>query len=400
MSVTTQESSVMQKMFSPSLFSSAPKARVAKPSSSVRPLSPLPSSKTKLAGKRKQMPHEAHDSASEDERSAKRNRRATTFSRAQANQQAQRFTSNEHWNNIKDTDEEDATLTQRHDAHKSQFETHTEQRSNINESADDAPLKRGRKTMATDRSRAGPKERGRDYLDRSLKDRHSVPVSPGPSEERMDGVRKSRRTKHRPLEYWRNERTIIDPREDSGLHNNRKQKRQRRHLSAETQPASMQKNSRGATSDEESNLSGSTRPYELESNGFICDGPQLCEAVDFAKGGVIMRKLAEPKGYGNYLDAPGGEYQYHRGLEDLDICSGFIRIPGLGTKPNKNALRASLTFYVVKGLVQATIHRNSIILPEGSRFIVPRGNQYMIRNLSRKECLLFFAQSTASANNH
>lgn len=51
---------------------------------------------------------------------------------------------------------------------------------------------------------------------------------------------------------------------------------------------------------------------------------------------------------------------------------------------------------MIQGTVQVTIYKSTVILHRGGRFLVPQGNQYMIKNLSRKECLLFFAQSKSA----
>ena len=61
---------------------------------------------------------------------------------------------------------------------------------------------------------------------------------------------------------------------------------------------------------------------------------------------IFKLALVEPDDYVRYENAPGGEYQYHRGLEDSNISTGFVRIPSEGTKPNRNALMTSVVRYI------------------------------------------------------
>lgn len=49
---------------------------------------------------------------------------------------------------------------------------------------------------------------------------------------------------------------------------------------------------------------------------------------------------------------------------------------------------------MIQGAVQVTIYRTSFVMAPGSQFLVPRGNDYCIENISPdKEAQLFFAQA-------
>ncbi|KAI8350250.1 Mif2/CENP-C like-domain-containing protein [Mortierella sp. GBAus27b] len=103
--------------------------------------------------------------------------------------------------------------------------------------------------------------------------------------------------------------------------------------------------------------------------------------------------LAERNDQVHFRDAASGQYGIHSGPEDSNMCSGIISIPGKGLKPNQNAFLSTTIYCVIKGRVRATICRTSIIAGMGDSFMVPRGNQYMIENLSRDETRLFFVHS-------
>ncbi|KAG0218730.1 hypothetical protein BGX31_011522 [Mortierella sp. GBA43] len=113
----------------------------------------------------------------------------------------------------------------------------------------------------------------------------------------------------------------------------------------------------------------------------------------FLLGTSVQTVLAERNDQVHFRDAASGQYGIHSGPEDSNMCSGIISIPGKGLKPNQNAFLSTTIYCVIKGRVRATICRTSIIAGMGDSFMVPRGNQYMIENLSRDETRLFFVHS-------
>ncbi|KAF9943518.1 hypothetical protein BGZ65_000885, partial [Modicella reniformis] len=57
-------------------------------------------------------------------------------------------------------------------------------------------------------------------------------------------------------------------------------------------------------------------------------------------------------------------------------------------------------FYVIRGIAEATVHETEFVVTTGGRFLVPRGNQYGIVNLSDKNpCQLFFVQVRSADSN-
>ncbi|CAO3567106.1 unnamed protein product [Mortierella alpina] len=247
-----------------------------------------------------------------------------------------------------------------------------------------------------------------------------------PMDQDGPGVRRSNRVTFKPLEYWRNERVILGRSDNTpqpvpvikgvvrapppepiiarGIKRTRgtAQTLTLSRVKATTRPQKSQTGGvdDGAEADEEDD-DHSSDSESSRQQGFTQGIDQQFECIDQATGTIAVRALAESKEAMRFQDVPGGHYQYHRGLEDEDtISSGIVRIPGQGTKPNKNASASSVVYYVIQGTVQVTIYKSTVVLHRGGRFLVPRGNQYMIKNLSRKECLLFFAQSKSSMLAH
>ncbi|KAL1918730.1 uncharacterized protein VTP21DRAFT_2752 [Calcarisporiella thermophila] len=75
------------------------------------------------------------------------------------------------------------------------------------------------------------------------------------------------------------------------------------------------------------------------------------------------------------------------------FSSGIVVLPVGAEKPNKNSRESSMVFYVISGRIKATVHRTTFELSAGGQFMVPRGNQYCIVNIARKESKLLFAQA-------
>lgn len=50
-------------------------------------------------------------------------------------------------------------------------------------------------------------------------------------------------------------------------------------------------------------------------------------------------------------------------------------------------------FYVIEGAVSLKVHRTSFIIATGGMFLIPRGNNYYIENVSQRAAKLFFAQA-------
>ncbi|KAG0200352.1 hypothetical protein BGX28_006551 [Mortierella sp. GBA30] len=284
--------------------------------------------------------------------------------------------------------------------------------------------------MTRSSTRSVPALPRKDYVQETLT---VVPVvhKNNDSEQDASGVRRSKRCTFKPLEYWRNERVLMgrsdhtpqplpvvkaivrappladEHKKGKGTKRKRgnavQSSRTKSHNAKKVMTRSSRDRIHSTDSDgeavevEEGGDSGAEQ-IKLQEQGFKQGTEeQQFETIDHVTRAVVVRALAETKDTMQFQDVPGGQYQYHRGLEDDDtISSGIVRIPGLGTKPNKNAFASSVVYYVIQGTVQVTIYKSTMILHPGGRFLVPRGNQYMIKNLSRKESLLFFAQSKAS----
>ncbi|KAF9359881.1 hypothetical protein BGX26_011171 [Mortierella sp. AD094] len=241
----------------------------------------------------------------------------------------------------------------------------------------------------------------------------AVPVVPDVGADNQ-GVRRSHRTKITPLEFWKNERVVIGkdadaapvikavlraPPEES---HPKSKKRKRASASSNSKRGAAaviprQRRKQARTEVDEDELDSSLEENVDSQSGMgLSDevANKRAEVLTFGTNKVTSRVIAESKDTLNFKDVEGGQYLFHRGLEDADsLASGIIKIKPSGKKPTTNSNGSSMVFFVMKGLVQVTIHETDFVVSTGGRFLVPRGNQYGISNLSKKESTLFFTQN-------
>ncbi|KAF8344155.1 Mif2/CENP-C like-domain-containing protein [Cantharellus anzutake] len=216
-----------------------------------------------------------------------------------------------------------------------------------------------------------------------------------------DGLRRGTRRRFRPLEYWRGERLILGRSENGPapcpvvktlyelppeFHEplgvaGRKRKRHGRSQSGSRPPPSKDR---------------VDSPHDLvpPEEGWDADTPLQGPTLDFDTGAEITRRVAVTARNMEPGEVPSGHFAFQKVFLDGDfIASGVITIPVGGKKPLKGARDNTFVFFCHTGAVRARIHSESYILAPGGTFLVPRGNQYEIVNISKRECVLFFAQA-------
>ncbi|KAE8540611.1 hypothetical protein D1P53_002974 [Cryptococcus gattii VGV] len=106
-------------------------------------------------------------------------------------------------------------------------------------------------------------------------------------------------------------------------------------------------------------------------------------------------EIACPKALLDPKLVSGGNFKYQKVFgEGHFMAAGIVYIPVGQMKNTKPSKDNTYVFYVIQGAVQVTIYRTSFVMAPGSQFLVPRGNDYCIENISPdKEAQLFFAQA-------
>ncbi|KAF7778435.1 hypothetical protein Agabi119p4_2780 [Agaricus bisporus var. burnettii] len=198
-----------------------------------------------------------------------------------------------------------------------------------------------------------------------------------------EGIRKSRRERFAPLEYWRGEKVVYGRTESSGPILVPTIKEIRRIPSEPPVPLGIQSRKRKYkknTINPEEGWDDDTLP-----NGEVYDMERQC---------IVERRLVWTEKRLTFQHANEGEWSYERIFGDSEfLAAGQILIPPDCRKPSKGTNDNTYIFYVVQGAVNFKIHETSKVVATGGSFIAPRGNRYFIENISNRDARLFFTQA-------
>ncbi|KAJ1970438.1 mitotic fidelity of chromosome transmission- protein [Dimargaris xerosporica] len=76
------------------------------------------------------------------------------------------------------------------------------------------------------------------------------------------------------------------------------------------------------------------------------------------------------------------------------FSSGVLVINPGREKLMRQTTDAAMIFYIVSGRCSVTVARTTFIMSRGDQFLVPRGNEYRVVNISRHDAKLFFTRAT------
>jgi len=78
-------------------------------------------------------------------------------------------------------------------------------------------------------------------------------------------------------------------------------------------------------------------------------------------------------------------------VEDF-MATGVLFLLVKGQKPLKNSKDNYYTFTVLEGCVEVQVHHSTFTIAPQGMFFVPRGNDYSIKNISKRVARLAFTQ--------
>ncbi|KAF9170461.1 hypothetical protein BGX21_008882 [Mortierella sp. AD011] len=191
-----------------------------------------------------------------------------------------------------------------------------------------------------------------------------------PEAEDESKVRRSRRTKFKPLEFWKNEKLVLGKSDDTPVplpvvkaviraapverhqpeakrkqllsdQSSSKVKSKTKHLMGKKRQRVDASESVNQDDGGNGQRKNGSRLFEPDQDSSEDGSPQQCETLD-DDGNIVIRAVVEEADLVHFQDAPSRQYKYHRGLEDESISSGIVRIPGGGVKPNQNAFASSV----------------------------------------------------------
>ncbi|KAI0822805.1 Mif2/CENP-C like-domain-containing protein [Trametes gibbosa] len=246
----------------------------------------------------------------------------------------------------------------------------------------------GREVAIKNKERAKPREKTRTRKNVIL--RELTPDDPN-----TDGVRRSKRMRYSPLDWWRLEKVVYGRRE-SGTSLVPSIKEIHRIPQIKPEPLGAKKRKGGQRK--------KSRTAEPEAQQIIVYDPEdgwddetdpYCNVLDYGEDGkestrriAFTAKMLTPKA------AAQGAFYFQKIFGDGDfLAAGQLIIPPHSTKPTKGTKDNTFVFYVIQGAIKFAVHQSNFILATGGMFMVPRGNVYYITNICERDAKLFFAQA-------
>ncbi|KAG2067490.1 hypothetical protein BDR04DRAFT_1144288 [Suillus decipiens] len=205
-----------------------------------------------------------------------------------------------------------------------------------------------------------------------------------------DGVRRSRRHRYKPLEYWRQEKVVYGG-DTSGLILVPQIKEIIRIPQEPPKPLGKAGKKRKRTGSERAK--SMPEPFDPEE-GWDDETQESGVVIDYVTEEPVLRRIVYTAKKIDPKPAAGGGWFFQKIFGEGDfIAAGVLRIPPQGRKPSKGTKDNTYVFYVIEGAVAAVIHESQYIVATGGMFIVPRGNTYYIENISDRDAKVFFTQA-------
>ncbi|NXC38635.1 CENPC protein, partial [Penelope pileata] len=195
-------------------------------------------------------------------------------------------------------------------------------------------------------------------------------------------VRRTKRIRLKPLEYWRGERVtytmkpsgkllisgIVEPVAEAEPYRKSKQK-------------SRQKQKRAGTRSEVPERLGIP----------LADASKPTVVVDpVTNQEVLLECINSGSNHSCFFEDESIEI--YKNLNTSDFAAGKLILKPLKEKGHQFVHMDTIAFYVIRGQIIVTLHKTSYYLTSGDFFYIPAGNGYNIRNLLNEESVLHFTQ--------
>ncbi|XP_013001290.2 centromere protein C isoform X1 [Cavia porcellus] len=205
------------------------------------------------------------------------------------------------------------------------------------------------------------------------------------------GVRRTKRIRSKPLEYWRGERVDYHETASGGFV-----------IGGILSPKTVTTERKARENVGKVNkiedrkricLDNMERKSELVLNLDIPVGDpfQPTQVKDPETKKVILMDLIRPRDTYQFF-VSHGELKVYKTLDTPFFSTGKLILGPYEEKGRQHVGEDTLVFYVNVGDLLCTLHETSYIIKTGDSFYVPSGNYYNIRNLLNEESVLLFTQ--------
>ncbi|RCK54714.1 Centromere protein 3 [Candida viswanathii] len=250
---------------------------------------------------------------------------------------------------------------------------------------------------------------------------------PSPPPENTTGLRRSKRTRIKPLAFWRNERIIYtqDVNSDEDFDNTLARDihniplrliKEVVHIpdsnAASTKTSSTKKKLTrgrkrvGKPQSPSSDVDGGAEQDLLDEGEVEEDADEDLSGSEWLRdedclqlnvkdnGALKKRKIAYSQGGGTFKQQRGDSYKVATLFdEDKDFCAGgMLELPVDGFKPPVTVTGSTYMFNVINGTIRVTLNEDVFTVKNGCKLQIPEGNEYSLRNVGKTQAYLFFVQ--------
>ncbi|KAI0277716.1 Mif2/CENP-C like-domain-containing protein [Russula aff. rugulosa BPL654] len=217
-----------------------------------------------------------------------------------------------------------------------------------------------------------------------------IPLSP----ENASGLRRGKRLRYEPLEWWRCEKVVYGRRDPSKKTYVPTIKEIVRIPKDEPKPLGIAAHKTKRSTSHRRKTTEEPSTVHNPEEGWDDKTPTNGVVIDWFTGNEVSRRLAFPGRLVNHRPAANNDFFFTKVFGDGEyIAAGQLLIPPKMNKPSKMTKDNTYVFYVIEGAVTFKVHESSYILCTGGMILVPRGNTYYIENMADRDAKLFFAQA-------
>ncbi|NWU95944.1 CENPC protein, partial [Upupa epops] len=191
-------------------------------------------------------------------------------------------------------------------------------------------------------------------------------------------VRRTKRIRIKPLEYWRGERVSYAMSPSGGLVVNGI-------ICPETEPPKQPKGGHKQKRVETSK----DLPASLDF--VLADTSKPTVVVDPETNKEVLLDCVNTES-SSMCFFKDETMEIYKNLNTSSFATGKLILKPLKEKTHQFVHMDTIIFHVIRGRIIVTLHRTSYYLTEGDYFYVPPGNGYSIHNLLNKECIILFTQ--------
>lgn len=242
-----------------------------------------------------------------------------------------------------------------------------------------------------------------------------------PPDNNTTGLRRSKRTRIKPLAFWRNERIIytqdfnsdedFDTTLARDIHNIPLQLiKEVVHIPDNNVATNIQTTTtttkKRTTKSKKKQIKRPQTPTSDMDDQELSDEEEILSGTEWMKdedclqltvkdNGVLKkRKIAYNQGGGNFKQQSEDNYKVATLFdEDRDFCAGgMLELPIDGFKPPVTVTGSTYMFNVISGMVKVTLNQDEFIVKKGCKLQIPEGNEYSLRNVGKSQAYLFFVQ--------